>query len=362
LQLTDAPESPLKIRKQSITSCETPPPTTPIWNMFYDGASSKEGVSVGVIFVSPYQETIPLSYKLEFEATNNVVEYEALVLGLRAMKDMGIEELSLFGDAEIIIHQIKNIFQAKHPRLRTYRNEVWDLIDNFFLAFNISFIPRKENTMVDSLVVSASHFRVPLPPKLKYDVEVKYRPSIPDNVKHWKVFEDDIEIKKILESVDEFSALHIDQDHDSEINPRTDVFLNKISYHHVVQVPSNHIPKGLVPLERLSDGNDVAVKVKGSTDDADITEYNIGTEKDPKFVKLSSSLSREKRVEYVELLKEFADVFAWTYEDLRTYDTSIIEHKIPLKEESKTFRQKLRQINPMLLPIMEKEVKNILDA
>jgi hypothetical protein len=47
---------------------------------------------------------------------------------------------------------------------------------------------------------------------------------------------------------------------------------------------------------------------------------------------------------------------------LRTYDTSIIEHKIPLKEETKPFRQKLRQINPMLLPIMEKEVKNILDA
>jgi hypothetical protein len=73
-------------------------------------------------------------------------------------------------------------------------------------------------------------------------------------------------------------------------------------------------------------------------------------------------LSREQRAEYAELLKEFADVFSWTYEDLRTYDTSVIEHKIPLKEEAKPFRQKLRQINPMLLPIMEKEVKKLLDA
>jgi hypothetical protein len=62
------------------------------------------------------------------------------------------------------------------------------------------------------------------------------------------------------------------------------------------------------------------------------------------------------------LLKEFSDVFSWTYEDLRTHDTSIIEHKIPLKEESRPFRQKLRKINPMLLPIMEKEVENLLDA
>jgi hypothetical protein len=115
-------------------------------------------------------------------------------------------------------------------------------------------------------------------------------------------------------------------------------------------------------LERLFDMNDVAVKAKGSTDDVDVTECNIGTKKDPKFVKLSSSLSREQRAKYTELLKEFSDVFAWTYEDLRTYDTSVIEHKIPLKEEAKPFRQKLRQINPMLLPIMEKEVKNLFDA
>ena len=64
--------------------------------MFFDGASSKEGVGFRVVFVSPCQETIPLSYKIEFEATNNVAEYEALVLGLRAAKDMGIEELSVF--------------------------------------------------------------------------------------------------------------------------------------------------------------------------------------------------------------------------------------------------------------------------
>jgi hypothetical protein len=55
-------------------------------------------------------------------------------------------------------------------------------------------------------------------------------------------------------------------------------------------------------------------------------------------------------------------VFSWTYKDLRTYDTSVIKHEIPLKEESKPIRKKLRQINPMLLPIMEKEVKKMLDA
>jgi hypothetical protein len=138
--------------------------------------------------------------------------------------------------------------------------------------------------------------------------------------------------------------------------------LNKIADHQIIQLPSNHIPKGLIPLERLFDGNDVAVKGRVSGDEADTAECNIGTPEEPKFVKLSRSLTEEQRAEYTELLREFADVFAWTYEDLKTYDTSVIEHKIPLKEEARPFKQKLRQINPMLLPVMEKEVKKLLDA
>jgi ribonuclease HI len=60
--------------------------------------------------VSPVQETISLSYKLEFETTNNVAEYEALVLGLRAAKEMRIQEVAVFGDAELIVQQIRNAY------------------------------------------------------------------------------------------------------------------------------------------------------------------------------------------------------------------------------------------------------------
>jgi hypothetical protein len=54
----------------------------------------------------------------------------------------------------------------------------------------------------------------------------------------------------------------------------------------------------------------VEVKFNGPTEDVDVAECNIGTEKEPKFVKLSRGLSREKRTEYDELLKEFSDVFS----------------------------------------------------
>jgi hypothetical protein len=187
--------------------------------------------------------------------------------------------------------------------LRSYRNEVWDLVDSFFSAFNISFIPREENVMGAYLAISESNFRVPLLPKLMYDFEIRYRPSVPNNIKYWKVFEDDLEFRKFLEFVDEFSALHIDQDHYPEGDPHTDVFLNKIANQHIVQLPRNRIPKGLVPLERLFDGNDVAVNFKGPTEDFHVAERNIVTENDPKFVKFSSILSKEQMTEYTELLK-----------------------------------------------------------
>ena len=64
----------------------------------------------------------------------------------------------------------------------------------------------------------------------------------------------------------------------------------------------------------------------------------------------------------MDLFKEFQDVFAWSYEDLKSYDTTVIQHTIPLKPNKKPFKQKLRRINPMLLPIIEKEIKRMFEA
>jgi len=55
-------------------------------------------------------------------------------------------------------------------------------------------------------------------------------------------------------------------------------------------------------------------------------------------VKLPKSLLDERKMEYHKLFCEFVDVFAWKYEDLKTYDTSIIEHRIPLKDGTKPFQ------------------------
>ena len=66
--------------------------------------------------------------------------------------------------------------------MNKYRNEVWDLIEHYFSAFNVNFVTREENQMDDSLAIVVSNFKVHLDVKATYDVQIKNRPSIPDNI------------------------------------------------------------------------------------------------------------------------------------------------------------------------------------
>jgi hypothetical protein len=84
------------------------------------------------------------------------------------------------------------------------------------------------------------------------------------------------------------------------------------------------LPRGLVPLEDLFDFKYVAKKPKIETSGKEVEECNIGTEKNPKMIKLSKSLPPKKKGKYIERFKEYIDVFAWVFEDLKSYDTSII--------------------------------------
>jgi len=141
----------------------------PFWKLYFDGAYSRKGNGVGVLLVSLKDEIIPLSYKLEFDTTNNITKYEVLVLGLRIAKNLKIECLTMFGDSQLVVKQIKGQCQTKHPRLRSYTNEFWDLIDNFFSSFNIQFLSREKNRLEDSLKMEAITFIPPQNPLLRYE-------------------------------------------------------------------------------------------------------------------------------------------------------------------------------------------------
>jgi hypothetical protein len=140
----------------------------------------------------------------------------------------------VFGDADLIIHQVNSTFQEKHVRLKAYRDEVWKIKDSFSI-FDISYIPRAMNHFVDSLAISTSMFIPPMPPRLNYEIQVKYRPSLPDNIKYWKVFEDDGELSRFLQVVDEFSDMHIDQENQNVEESKNPNLKIKMGQHDIVQ-------------------------------------------------------------------------------------------------------------------------------
>ena len=67
--------------------------------MYFDGSVAKTGAGAGVYIISPIHDFKALSYKLMFECTNNVAEYEALLLGLHALKDLGAQKIRVLGDS-----------------------------------------------------------------------------------------------------------------------------------------------------------------------------------------------------------------------------------------------------------------------
>jgi ribonuclease HI len=87
------------------------------------------------------------SYRLEFDCTNNIVEYEALTIGLDLALDRKIKCLKVIGDFDLIVSQIKKKFTTKNERLRRYRNLILDTIE-LFDAFSIEVVPRDKNMLL----------------------------------------------------------------------------------------------------------------------------------------------------------------------------------------------------------------------
>ncbi|KAK5813348.1 hypothetical protein PVK06_028797 [Gossypium arboreum] len=81
-----------------------------------------------------------------------------------------------------------------------------------------------------------------------------------------------------------------------------------------------------------------------------------------KEVKIGASIAAETRQNLIELLQEFKDVFAWSYQDMLGLNTDIVVHRLPIKEECRPVQQKLRRMRPDILLKIKEEVKKQFDT
>jgi hypothetical protein len=91
-------------------------------------------------------------------------------------------------------------------------------------------------------------------------------------------------------------------------------------------------------------------------------EKSILEWKSHKYVNLGVDCTTEEVDQYVALFKEYIDVFSWTYYDLKAYDKTIFQHIIPLREEAKLVKKKIRMMNPKLKPKVKIELEKLKKA
>ena len=160
------------------------PENEPLWTMSFDGSCGKAGSRACIrVYNAVNNSAQGHSYKLNFQCTNNIAEYEALLLGLQMLKKLGAKRISVHGDSELVIKQVKGLYATKHARLRVYMNVVLDFLRNFE-EYDLALIPINENVLANDLAFSSSTCKLPQLNK-QHIIEVKYHPSMPDNMRNW---------------------------------------------------------------------------------------------------------------------------------------------------------------------------------
>jgi ribonuclease HI len=127
----------------------------PHWTLFFDGFARQQVGRAGVVLIDPSGDQVKYMVHLEFKATNNMAEYEALIFGLSAALSLGICQLLVKGDSQLIIKQVHGECSCKKPRLTVYLLHVRKL-EKDFTALELQHVPRADNSAVDDLSVRAS--------------------------------------------------------------------------------------------------------------------------------------------------------------------------------------------------------------
>jgi ribonuclease HI len=129
--------------------------TEPHWTLFFDGSARQQGGGARVVLIDPSRDQVKYMVHLEFKATNNMVEYEALIFSLTAALSLGIRQLLVKGDSQLIIKPVCGECSCNEPRLAAYLLHVRKL-EKDFIALELHHVPRANNSAADELSTRAS--------------------------------------------------------------------------------------------------------------------------------------------------------------------------------------------------------------
>ncbi|KAK3039312.1 hypothetical protein RJ639_026696 [Escallonia herrerae] len=124
-------------------------------NLYVDGSSAIGSSGAGIILISPEGFVVEYALRFGFQASNNEVEYEALLAGIRLAHALKVDSLSVNSDSQLVVNHVLGDYEARDERMAQYLQLVKTSASKF-KNFTFRQIPRDQNTQVDTLSRLAS--------------------------------------------------------------------------------------------------------------------------------------------------------------------------------------------------------------
>jgi ribonuclease HI len=123
-----------------------------VWSLYCDGASrgNPGQAGAGAILIDAGGEIRGQYSEYLGQTTNNVAEYQALILGLRMARELGVKKIQVFADSELLVRQLKGQYRVKAAHLLPLYGVVQKARQEF-VAFEIAHVPRELNSQADRL-------------------------------------------------------------------------------------------------------------------------------------------------------------------------------------------------------------------
>ena len=127
------------------------------WKFYFDGSRAKQGAGVGIILESPQGVKTQLAFRVEKVCSNNQVKYEALVLELEILLQMGIKNVTIFGDSQLVINQVKGQYKCESV-LSPYLVSAQQFLQEF-QEWTLLHIHREQNHKANRMAQVALGYR-----------------------------------------------------------------------------------------------------------------------------------------------------------------------------------------------------------
>ncbi|XP_040372932.1 uncharacterized protein LOC121052285 [Rosa chinensis] len=123
--------------------------------IFFYGSRTETLAGAGIVLKNPAGDHFSYSFQLEFKCTNNQTEYEALIIGLEVLLELGVRDVQVRGDSLLVINQLQEKYRCASCLLVPYLNRAIELLDQFD-DLGLEYIPRERNFAANELAQLAT--------------------------------------------------------------------------------------------------------------------------------------------------------------------------------------------------------------